>query len=73
MVLKTEKQIHKSFKFPVMAKQIKKKKYMLVEIAWDLKDIKAAAGQLNVKPAKFAQIQVKNAVERFKTKQLALI
>ena len=56
-----------------MAKKIKKKKYMLVEIAWDLKDIKAAADQLNLKPAKFAHIQVKNAVERFKTKQLSMI
>lgn len=55
-----------------MAKQIKKKKYMLVEISWDLKDIRAAAAVQNVKPAKFAQIKVKNAVERFKIKQLAL-
>jgi len=56
-------------------KPVKKKrpKYMLVEIAWDLKDIRAAAKHQNLSSAKFAQIQVKNAVERFTSKQLRLI
>lgn len=56
-----------------MPKKKQRPKYMLVEIAWEVKDLREAAAAKNLSSAKFAQIQVKNAVERFKTKQLALI
>lgn len=51
----------------------KRKKYLLVEIAWDQKDIRSAAGAANISVAKFCQVQVKNAVERFKSRQLRLL
>jgi hypothetical protein len=50
-----------------------RKKYMLVEIAWKQKDIKAAAGAVNLSVAKFSQVQIQNAVNKHNLKQKTLV
>jgi len=60
-------------KFNFMPVKKERKKYMLVEIAWKQKDIKAAAGAVNLSVAKFSQVQIQNAVNKHNLKQKTLV